>query len=50
MFTKLAPIVIKRTSIKPIRDSGDTYLEEIAKDLGEPTILNLDLMFHPKRE
>ena len=49
MFSKLAPIFIKRTGIKPVRQESDTCLEELAKELGEPIILDLDPMAHPKR-
>ena len=50
MFSKLAPKLIKRTSIKPIVAEGDTSLEEIAKGLGEPIIIGLDPMAHPKAD
>ena len=49
IFSKLAPKLIKRTSIKPIRATGDTCLEEIAKELGEPIILGFDPMLHPTK-
>ena len=48
IFSKLAPKLIKRTSIKPIRAEGDFSLEQLEKELGEPTVIGLDPMYHPK--
>ena len=47
MFSKLAPVFIKRTGIKPIKEGTDTNLEELALELGPPTIIGLDPMEHP---
>ena len=49
MFSKLAPVFIKRTGIKPVKEQGDTNLEELALELGPPTIIGLDPMEHPKK-
>ena len=53
LFSKLMPIMIKRTGIKPVRLVGDTCLEELTAEIekmhGPPTNLGLDPMFHPQK-